>query len=87
MSKSDDYFKTDDRGRTILFHYASVGDKDQVEKIIYSLPSTGLSGQRRALISHKDNDGLTAIDAAAKSGHEEIASLLQVELGRINFFE
>ena len=87
MLKSDDYFKTDDRGRTILFHYAAVGDRDQVEKIIYNLPSTGLSGQRRALINHKDNDGLTAIDIATKSGHHEIASLLQAEVDRINFFE
>ena len=87
MPASDDYFKTDDRGRTILFHYAAVGDQDQVEKIIYRLPSTGLSGQRRALINHKDHDGLTAIDVAKKCGHEEIASLLEVELVRINFFE
>ncbi len=87
MLTSDDYFKTDDRGRTILFHYAAVGDKDQVEKIIYRLPATGLSGQRRALIGHKDKDGLTAIDVAMKNGHEEIATLLQVELDRINFFE
>ena len=87
MSTSNDYFKTDDRGRTILFHYAFIGDKEQVEKIIYSLPSTGLSGQRRALINHKDNDGQTAMDLAQKSGHHEIATLLQVEIDRINFFE
>ncbi len=87
MPIDNDYFKTDDKGRTILFYYSSIGNKDQVEKIIFSLPSTGLSGQRLALIKHKDNDGLTAIDVAINSGYNEIATLLEVEVDRINFFE
>ena len=87
MSRSDDYFKTDDKGRTILFHYAAIGDQEQVEDIIYRLPSAGLSGQRLALINHRDHEGLTAADVAAKSGHNEIASLLRAEADRINFFE
>ncbi|MFN2233942.1 MAG: hypothetical protein ACK2U1_06900 [Anaerolineales bacterium] len=87
MSRSDDYFKTDDKGRTILFHYAAIGDQHQVEKIIYGLPSAGLTSQRLALINHRDHDGLSAADVAAKSGHNAIASLLQAEADRINFFE
>lgn len=80
-------FDVDDHGRTVLFHYAGTGNIEEVEKIVFRLPGTGMSPQRLALISHKDNDGLTAADIAEKSGHTKIANLLNKEQGRMEFFE
>ena len=46
-----------------------------------------MSPQRLALISKKDASGLTAADVAEQAGHDEIASLLRSEQGRMEFFE
>lgn len=82
-----DEFKKDDIGRTRLFHYAATGNKEKVESIIYNLAGTGISCQRLSLISHKDKLGLTAIDVAKKTGHDEIARLLSGELARMEYYE
>ena len=87
MSPGSDQFKTDDLGRTPLFYAVAKDDRKEVESIIFSLSGTGLSCQRRALLAHKDNVGLTAIDLAEKLGHEGIRALLSAELGRMEFFE
>ena len=80
-------FDQDEDGRTALFRAAESGDIQAVEEIIYSLTGTGMCCQRLTLISHKDREGLTAIDAAQRAGHEEIAGLLGGEKGRMEFFE
>ena len=82
-----DFFKTDTRGRTILFYAAEIGDLETVKAIIYKLAGTGLSPQRLALINLKDKTGLTAIDIAEQAGNSEIATLLRSEKGRMEFFE
>lgn len=87
MSPSGDYFLTDNDGRTILFFHAETGNLQEVERIIFSLPGTGIYCQRLALINHKDKNGLTAADVAARNGHEDIAKLLRSEAGRMEFFE
>ena len=81
-----DYFKTDSRGRTTLFYAAEIGDLETVKTIIYKLAGTGMSPQRLALINQKNIEGLTAIDLAEEAGNSEIASLLQSEKGRMEFF-
>lgn len=78
---------SDDQGRTILFFHAATGNLSEVEKLIFALPGTGMCPQRLSLISHKDKDGLTAADVAEQNGHEEIATLLRSEQGRMEFFE
>lgn len=80
-------FDVDDKGRTILFHYASIGDIKEVEKLICKLTGTGLSPQRLALIKHKDKEGLTAADVATAQGHQEIADLLNHEEVRMEYYE
>jgi hypothetical protein len=80
-------FSEDDKGRTILFHYAATGDIEQVKSIIFKCTGTGMSPQRLALISHKDHEGLTAADVARNAGHDEIANLLNDEQGRMEYFE
>ncbi len=82
-----DPFKEDDIGRTTLFYAVAQNDIAEVESIIYKLSGTGLACQRHALIVHKDNTGITAVDLAKKLGHEEIKKLLSSELGRMEFFE
>jgi hypothetical protein len=80
-------FDVDDRGRTILFHYAATGDIEEVKRIIFRQAGTGMSGQRLSLISHEDNEGSTAADVAMNAGHLEISSLLNSEQGRMEYFE
>jgi len=80
-------FEKDGRGRTLLFSAAEMGLEDEVRQMIFSLPGTGLSPARNALISLQDNSGLTAADLAEKNGHQAIASLLRGEQGRMDFFE
>ena len=55
--------------------------------MIFSLRGTGLSLPRLKLITTKDHSGLTAADVAEENGHEEIARLLRVEQGRMEYFE
>ncbi len=83
----NDFFKTDERGRTTLFYAAEIGDMETVKAIIYKLAGTGVSCQRLALINRKDLAGLTAIDVAAQAGNSEIVDLLQSEKMRMEFFE
>jgi len=80
-------FEKDWRGRTALFHAAEKGLEEEVREMIFSLPGTGLSPARNALISIQDNSSLTAADLAEKNGHQAIASLLRGEQGRMDFFE
>ena len=82
----DSFFKTDKRGRTMLFYAAEFGDFETVKAIIYKLAGTGISPQRLALINRKDLEGLTAIDLAEEAGNSEIADLLRSEKGRMEFF-
>ena len=82
-----DPFKKDDIGRITLFYAVAKDDIAEVESIVFKLSGTGLGCQRHALITHKDNSGITAIDLAEKLGHEEINKLLSSELGRMEFFE
>jgi ankyrin repeat protein len=81
------FFKKDARGRTPLFYAAEKGLEEEVREMIFSLPGTGLSQARNALISIKDNSGLTAADLAEKNGHKAISTLLRSEQGRMDFFE
>jgi len=87
MSMFIDHFKEDDIGRTTLFYAIAKNDISEVAIIIFGLSGTGLGGQRAALIKHKDQMGLNAIEYAAKMGHTEIEELLAKELGRMEFFE
>jgi ankyrin repeat protein len=82
-----DPFARDALGRTPLFYAAERGDLEEVHRIIFSLTGTGLSPQRLALIAIEDASGLTASDVAEQAGHDEIASLLRGEQGRMEFFE
>jgi len=87
MSSGRIHFELDARGRTSLFGLAEAGNLAEVERIIFSLPGTGISCQRLALISHKDNCGKTAIDVAAEAGQAEVRDLLQRERMRMEMFE
>lgn len=80
-------FDRDSTGRTALFQAAESGDIEEVRRMIFSLSGTGLSLQRLSLLVIKDLNGLTAADAAAQAGYEEIAGLLRSEQGRMEFFE
>lgn len=80
-------FKKDALGRTPLFYAAEQGHEEEVRRMIFSLPGTGLSPARNALISIKDNSGLTAADLAERNGHKAISMLLRSEQGRMDFFE
>jgi len=80
-------FEQDDRGRTPLFYAAEKGLKEEVSDMIFSLRGTGLSLPRLKLITTMDHSGLTAADVAEENGHKEIARLLRVEQGRMEFFE
>jgi hypothetical protein len=80
-------FARDALGRTRLFYLAAKGRREEVERVIFSLTGTGIFPQRQALLEIKDNDGLTAADAAERHGHDAIAALLRGELGRMDFFE
>jgi ankyrin repeat protein len=77
----------DARGRTPLFYAAEKGLEEKVREIIFSFGGTGLFPPRLAVITTKDHSGLTAADVAEQNGHEEIARLLRVEQGRMEFFE
>ena len=74
-------------GRTPLFYAAENGLEEEVREIIFSFRGTGMSPPRLALIAQEDVLGLTAADLAEQNGHEEIASLLRSEQGRMEFFE
>ena len=80
-------FEQDALGRTPLFYVAEKGLEQEVREMIYSLRGTGLSPTRLKLISTKDHSGLTAADVAEQHGHKEIARLLRIEQGRMEFFE
>ncbi|MDP6044381.1 MAG: hypothetical protein QGG25_02140, partial [Phycisphaerae bacterium] len=82
-----DPFALDSFGRTSLFHAAETGDIETVKEIIFSLAGMGVSCQRLSLINIKDKFGATAADAAEKTGHKEISSLLRGEAGRMEYFE
>ena len=81
-----DPFKEDDIGRTTLFYAVAMNDMPEVERVIFRLSGTGLGCQRYALIVHKDNTGITAVDLAEKLGHMEIRKLISSELGRMEFY-
>ena len=80
-------FVRDESGRTVLIVAAAAGRQDEVTRIIFSLAGTGFAPQRLALIAIEDNEGLTAADAAERSGHQAIADLLRGEQARMEFFE
>lgn len=87
MAAREDYSRTDEQGRTVLFFHAAVGNLSEVKRIIFGLAGTGVCCERLGFISHKDNNGLTAADIAARNGHTDIESLLRGEQGRMEFFE
>jgi hypothetical protein len=74
-------------GRTSLFYAAEKGLEEEVREMIYSLRGTGLGPARLKLIATKDHSGLTAADVAEQNGHKEIARLLRVEQGRMEYYE
>ena len=80
-------FEQDALGRTSLFYAAEKGLEEQVREMIFSLRGTGLSPTRLNLIATKDHAGLTAADVAEQNGHKEIARLLRVEQGRMEYYE
>ena len=80
-------FEQDALGRTSLFYAAGKGLEEEVREMIFSLRGTGLSPTRLKLITTKDHSGLTAADVAERNGYEEIARLLRVEQGRMEYFE
>jgi ankyrin repeat protein len=80
-------FEQDDNGRTPLFYAAEKGLEEEVSEMIFSLRGTGLSLPRLKLITTKDHTGLIAADVAEENGHKEIARLLRVEQGRMEYFE
>ena len=79
--------KQDARGRTSLFYAAEKGLEEEVKEIIFSFRGTGLGPPRLKLITTQDHAGLTAADVAEQNGHKEIARLLRVEQGRMEYFE
>lgn len=85
--KKTDLFTQDAQGRTVLFHAALKGDMERVRQLIFSLPGTGLGPARLGLISVKDKNGMTAIDAARQNGHTDVADLLSNEKARMELFE
>ena len=87
VTSTSDLFDQDSVGRTSLFYAAERGDLEQVRRIIFSLPGTGLWPQRLGLLAIKDSSGLTASDVAEQAGHKEIADLLRGEQMRMEFFE
>lgn len=80
-------FEQDAVGRTSLFYAAEQGLEAVVEEMIFGLRGTGLSPTRLKLITTKDHSGLTAADVAEQNGHKEIARLLRVEQGRMEYYE
>lgn len=80
-------FKQDALGRTPLFYVAEKGDMGATSRMIFRLRGTGFSPPRLALIETTDHNGLKAADLAERSGHQDIASLLRSEEGRMRFFE
>ncbi|MFV1949347.1 MAG: ankyrin repeat domain-containing protein [Anaerolineales bacterium] len=80
-------FELDALGRTPLFYAAEKGLEEEVREMIFSLRGTGLSLPRLKLITTKDHSGLTAADVAEENGHKDIARLLRVEQGRMEYFE
>ena len=74
-------------GRTPLFYAAEKGLGEEVREMIFSLRGTGLGPTRLKLITTEDHSGLTAADVAEQNGHEEIARLLRVEQGRMEYYE
>ena len=87
MTNKSDLFAQDSGGRTALFYAAERGDIEQVRRMIFSLPGTGLWCQRLALIEIRDSSGLTASDVAEQAGHKQIADLLRGEQMLMEFFE
>ena len=80
-------FEQDALGRTSLFQAAEKGLEEEVREIIFSLRGTGLGPPRLSLITTKDQSALTAADVAEQRGHKEIARLLRVEQGRMEYYE
>ena len=80
-------WEQDALGRTSLFYAAEKGLEVVVREIIFGLRGTGLSPTRLKLITTKDHSGLTAADVAEQNGHIEIARLLRVEQGRMEYYE
>ena len=80
-------FEQDALGRTPLFYAAEKGLEEEVREMIFSLRGTGLGLARLKLITTEDHSGLTAADVAEQNGHEEIARLLRVEQGRMEYYE
>ena len=74
-------------GRTSLFYAAEKGLEEEVREMIFSFRGTGLSPTRLKLITTEDHSGLTAADVAEQNGHKEIARLLRVEQGRMEYYE
>jgi len=87
VTNKPDLFARDSSGRTALFYAAERGDLEEVHRIIFSVPGTGLGCQRLSLIEIRDSSGLTAGDVAEQAGHKPIADLLRKEQMRMEFFE
>ena len=87
MTEDRDPFAVDQFGQTRLIRFAAQGDLDAVEKLVFSLPGTGCSCQRLALIKKADSAGKTAGDIAEENGHDEIAALLGREQRRMEWYE
>ena len=87
MTEKPDPFAMDQFGQTQLIRLAAMGDFDAVEKLVFSLPGTGFSCQRLALIKKTDSDGKTASDVAEENGHDAIAELLGRERRRMEWYE
>lgn len=87
MTENPDPFAVDRFGQTLLMRLAAMGDLDGVEKLIFSLPGTGFSCQRLALIKKTNSGGKTASVIAEESGHDAIAELLGRERRRMEWYE
>jgi ankyrin repeat protein len=79
-------FEQDALGRTPLFYAAEEGLEEEVREMIFSLRGTGLGLARLKLITTEDHSGFTAADVAEQNGHNEIARLLRVEQGRMEYY-
>jgi hypothetical protein len=71
----------------LLFSAAKEGNLEEVRRIIFRMPGTGLAPQRLALLETVNADGQTAADVATDVGQEEIADLLRAEALRMRFSE
>jgi hypothetical protein len=83
----EEFFRTDKKGRTVLFYAAARGDEEILWALLRRLPGTGMSSARVSLIDHRDDNGDRAEDVAAAQGHEEASELLSHERIRIEYYE